>query len=331
MQKGLSGEVPMHSPLTRTEGRSRVARHVVILTLLTFGCATVRAPVSAIGPTCPVHGNTAEPQVELWLESAADPTPSESARAVADAREALRRALQDRNLWDGDILVVRAQAVSRTRSHRADQHAAIAGIVIGAVAIIALAVVMSGGRNAPVPMLGGRVAAKAYRPGAVSPPGGYRPGGFDPGVVPARPVVGPNAPRPRLAPPSGPSGVDVHVDAAVEIPPAYDAGPAVEAYAEEVPPAAEYAIAPLPVTATERLSAVTLPAPLPLTVSHRGFFDGDWVRLELAVVDARTGAVRLTKTVVEDVDVRDARRIRQVIDDALSTWDGWTTPFMFAR
>jgi hypothetical protein len=116
------------TPIARARGRSAVALQVVTMTtLLTFGCTTVRAPVSAIDATVPVHGGTAEPQVELWLESAAAPTPAESARAVADAREALRQALHGRTLGDDDVLVVRAQAVSRTQSHRNEQHAAIAG------------------------------------------------------------------------------------------------------------------------------------------------------------------------------------------------------------
>jgi hypothetical protein len=313
----------MSLPRARTERRSPV----VILALLAFGCTTVRAPVSAIGPTVPVQGSTAEPQVELWLESAAHPTPAESALAVADAREALRQALQDRKLGNDDVLVVRAQAVSRTRSHRTDQHAVIAGIVVGAVVIVALAVIASRGHGAPVARAGGHVGASAFRPGAVPrPAGGFVPGGVRPGLVPVRPVAAPSAPRPRAAPPSGPSGVDVYVDVAVEAPPANDAGPATEAFAEDAPPAVEDLASPLPVVATQRISAVTLPAPSPLSTSHRGFFDGDWVRLELLVVNAWTGAVQWTKTVTDDVDVRDASKIRLVIDDALAREDGWTMP-----
>ena len=311
----------MSSTPGRAEGRGAVALHVVTLTtLLMFGCTTVRAPVSAIGPTVPVHGSTAEPQVELWLESAGDPTPAESARAIADAQAALRQALQDRSLWDDEVLVVRAQAVSRTSSHRAEQHAAIAGIVVGAVVIVALAVVAARGHGNPFHGVGGHVHASPFRPGAVPHSGGFRPG-----AVPVRPVV-PRAPPPRVAPPSGPGGVDVYVDVAVETPP-NDAGPPVEAFAGEAPPAPDYFIAP----PTERISAVTLPAPSPLSTSSRGFFDGDWVRLELVVVDAWTGAVHWTKTVTEEVDVRDVHKIRRVIDDALATEDGWYTPFSVAR
>jgi hypothetical protein len=299
----------------RAEGRRPAALHVVALTtLLTFGCTTVRAPVSGITPTIPVHGSTAEPQVELWLESAADPTPTESVRAAAEAREALRLALQDRKLGDDDVLVVRAQAVSRTPSHRADQHAAIAGLVVGFVALVALAVVASRGGGAPVRVAGGHAGRGA--------------GGGGRGSLPA---IAPRARRPGLAPPIRPGGVNVNVDVAVVTDPTSETPPMVEPVLAEAPSATPDVLSPPPGAAAARISAVALPTPPPLTPDGRSFFDGDWVRLELFVVDARTGAVRWTKVVTEDVDVRDARKVRRVLDDALATEAGWEMPSAVAR
>jgi hypothetical protein len=297
------------------------------MTLLTFGCTTVRAPVSAIDPTVPIHGGTAEPQVELWLESAADPTPAESARAVADAREALRQALQGRTLGYDEVLVVRAQAVSRTQSHRSDQHAVIAGIVVGALAIVVLAVIASRGHGggAPMRLAGGhaaRAASGGFRPAAL--PNGipaFRPGAGPPRQPGAVPVV----PRPHGGRPSSAGGAGMNVDVAFEgeSPQASEPEPWVEAFAVEAPLAGEGAVPFQPVP-TERIVAVTLTTPPPLTPSQRGFFDGDSLQLELLVVDAWTGAVRWAKRVTEDVDVRDAGEVRRVIDAALASPEGWT-------
>lgn len=291
-------------------GRRPGARHLVALTtLLAFGCATVRAPVSVIGPTVPVHGSMAEPQVELWLESAADLTPAESARAAEEAREALRQALQDRKLGDDDVLVVRAQAVSRTRSHRDDQHAAVAGLVVGFVALVALAVVASRGSGSSVRVVPGRAGGGAGRVPRGPPP-----------------VAVPSPRGPGLAPADGPGGVNVDLEVAVVADPTGDAAPAVQTSLAEAPPLPADVPPSSPASADERISAVSLPAPPPLVPDGRSFFDSDWVRLELIVVDARTGAARWTKVVTEEADVRDVRAVRAVIDDALSTEAGWEAP-----
>lgn len=299
----------MPSRPDRTQGRGAVALHVVALTtLLAFGCTTVRSPVSGIGPTVPIHGATAEPQVELWLESAADPTPAESARAAAEAREALRQALHDRKLGEDDVLVVRAQAVSRTRSHRADQRAAIAGLVVGFVALVALAVVASRGGGPSLHGVPGRAGRGA--------------GGVSRGPRPVGPAVVPGVRGPGPAPSDGVGGVSVNVDVAVVVDPAVEGPPAETLLAE--PPAALPGILHSP--PADRISTVSLPAPAPLVPDGRSFFDGDWVRLELVVVDARTGAARWTKVVTGDADVRDAQAVRRVIDDALASEDGWEAP-----
>jgi hypothetical protein len=125
--------------------------------------------------------------------------------------------------------------------------------------------------------------------------------------------------------------VNVNVDVAVVTDPASETPPMVEPFLAEVPSATPDVLAPPPGAAAARISAVALPTPPPLTPDGRSFFDGDWVRLELFVVDARTGAVRWTKVVTEDVDVRDARKVRRVLDDALATEAGWEMPSAVAR
>jgi hypothetical protein len=309
---------PMTTPPRRRRSSPSALHAAAVATLLAFGCTTVRAPVSGIAPTVAVHGSAAEPQVELWLESARDVSPQESAAATAQARDALRQALEGRALGDDDVLVVRAQAVSRTRSHRNDQRAAVAGIVVGAVAIAAIVVVaMASGKGGGAPRIG--APARGVARGGVA-----RPGHLPARPVPA-PVALPHAPAPRVAAPSrGAGGASVHLDVGVVADVPYEE-PA-EANGEDALAPAAWAPPPPPAAPTERISTVTLPPPEPLQVDRRGFFDGDWLRLELRVVDARTGGVRWEKTVAEDVDVRDARKVRRVIDRALAEGEGWYAP-----
>ncbi len=311
-----------------SQGRARkpAALHgVALLTLLTFGCTTVRVPASAIAPTVAVRAGAAEPQVELWLESAHHVSPEESARAVAQARAALQQALAERQVADGDaVLVVRAQGVSRTRSRRNDQHAAVAGIVVGAVALVAVAVValVASKGDVKVPSLrGGAVARAAPHVPVVRPP---RP---LPVPIPVAP-----APSPRAFPPMrpGPGGLQVggRIDVGVEVAPGAPEpppdGPSEREEARTTEPEASW-VEPLPL-AVEEIASVTLPPPRPLDVEGRGFFDGDQLRLELVLVDRHSGVPLWVKTIEENVDVRDARAVRQVLDRALADPSGWSAP-----
>ena len=143
--------------------RSRSLRRLAIASAVLLGCTTVRAPVSFIAPTIPVRDGRPEPQVELWLEGNRPATPEESAQATAQARAALDQALAGRVADDpDDLLVVRVQGVTRTPARRSDQHAAVAGIVVGAVVIVAAVVILivaeskgGGGGGHSVPNLGG--------------------------------------------------------------------------------------------------------------------------------------------------------------------------------
>jgi hypothetical protein len=146
------------------------------------------------------------------------------------------------------------------------------------------------------------------------------------------PVVVPVGAASRTARGGGAAGVGVDLDVAAVPPPAEAPSP-VEPFApavEGMPAPGEVVAAPPPApwpppapSAAGRLSALTLPPPPPLAPAGRGFFEGDWVRLELLVVDARTGAVRRAKVLTEDMDVRDALKIGQLIDGALASANGW--------
>ncbi len=119
---------PQHPPRRRAL--------VALLTAFSFGCTTLRAPVSTVLDPVPVRGGVADPQLELWLESADPITPEEGTRATAEARAALEQALAGRQVGPDQLLVVRAQGVARTASHRRDQTAAVVGLVVTAVVVV---------------------------------------------------------------------------------------------------------------------------------------------------------------------------------------------------
>jgi hypothetical protein len=339
-----------------SQGRTAVA----LLALTAFGCTTIRAPASAIGGTIPVEEGVARPQAELWLESGRPISPAEQARASAEAHQALRQALAGRRLDEGDqLLVVRAQGVSRTDSHRNDQKAAVAGIVVGAVVIVAavvVAVVAGKGGGGGKGSGGGAKVSGGGRPGGwSSAAGGARVAGAAGSVRPSPPRVAGGAVRPappasRPRPPSGgwsPAPVASrhhhHHDGSVNVwvgwsadwrvPLAPDAevvdGPLL---AEGPSPSGWYAPlrsevleAPEAPEAEEAApaTAIVLPPLPPLGVEERGFFDGDLTRLELTLVDRATGAPRWVKRVEKDVDPRDAKAVKALLDRALDEQKGW--------
>lgn len=347
----------------RNRGRSAVA----LLALTAFGCTTIRAPASAIGGAVPVEEGVARPQAELWLESGKPVTPAEQARASAEAHEALRQALAGRRLEEGDqLLVVRAQGVSRTPSHKSDQKAAVAGIVVGAVVIVAAVViaVMAGGKGSGGGKGGGgaKVSGGGRPGGWTTATGGARGAGAVGAVRPSPPRVAGGAVRPspptvrpappvvRPRPPAGgwaPEVVTRH----------HHHGPVVNAWVGwsadlRVPlaPDAEVVDGPLlaegpsesgwyaplrseviePATPEEGdaeeagpTTAIVLPPLPPLGLEERGFFDGDLTRLELTLVDRATGVPRWVKRVEQEVDPRDARAVKALLDRALDEEKGW--------
>jgi len=302
---------------------ARGLRAAALLALLAFGCTTVRVPASAIAPAIPVHGDAAEPQLELWLESGGQVSPSETARAAAEARAALDQALATRRVAEGEqMLVVRAQGVSRTGSRRAGQHAAVAAMVVGAVAVV-VAVVASKGS-------GGKGAARARVPGvrpapvpAAAPPP-VRPGStwLPP---PARAAPPTPWPRPVAGSHRGAAGT---VSADVQI--VFPVSPPSPGWVEAGGGPGSSPAAPVPVPAgpvppgAPPAWTVVLPSPRPLDVADRGYFAGDLLRLELTLVDRRTGTPLWVKTVERDADPRDPAAVRALLDGALDDPSGWS-------
>lgn len=348
----------MTDPRHHQEPPARRLGTVALLTALAFGCTTIRAPVAAIESPVPIRDGSATPQLELWLESADPIGPEEAARVSGEARAAIEEALAGRVVGDGStVLVVRAQGVTRSASHRSDQTAATVGLVLGAVVVVVGVVILiaSGGKGSRGGGGGGggRVAAAGAR-GADK--AGLRP----PGVSPALPVAGavravpPAMPRavpvraagaaavaarPAPARPSAPTrlppathqhghgaGVSfgVYVDLG-PIPLRPGQGPYHEVSSREILAAAPGEEAEAPVGAAEPAPAaeVVLPMLVPFPVEQRGFFDGDALTVELTLVDRMTGQPRWSKWVDEEVDPCDREAVRRVLHRALEEAAGW--------
>jgi hypothetical protein len=112
----------------------------------------------------------------------------------------------------------------------------------------------------------------------------------------------------------------VNVFAGITVPPP-DAPPPVGYVMVEPPPVWGAPVSPAP-PRTEA-AVVSLPPPPPLEVDRRGFFDGDSLRLELVVVDRRTGAPLWTKVVEGALDPRDAAAVERLLYGALADSSGW--------
>jgi hypothetical protein len=205
----------MHSPPPQRHGLS--FRRLALLFAALLSCTTIRTPVSTIQPEVALHGGRADPQVELWVESNRTLTAAEAEQFRGEARAALEKATEGRSQPEGDeLVVIRAQGVTRTKDHKNDQTAATTGLIVGAVVIVAAVVVAvivgasshsSGGShaaNAPaVPAPHGSAPSIARAGGAVPAPRvvGAAPA---PRVPAAYPLPHVPAPRPRLSPTPAP-------------------------------------------------------------------------------------------------------------------------------
>jgi hypothetical protein len=346
--------------LHQTEPHARRLGTVALLTAFAFGCTTIRAPVAAMQSPIPIHDGSATPQLELWLESADPIPPQEAARVSAEARAAIEEALAGRVVGDGStVLVVRAQGVTRSASHRSDQTAATVGLVLGAVVVVVGLVILiaSGGKGGGKGGGGGggRVAAAAprgagavgLRPPKVSPalpvaagaravppplPRAVpvRAAGAGAGAVAVRPAPGPARPpaSPRLPIEHRGSGVawGVYVDLGpIPLQPS-EAPYQVVSSREILSPMpegtsqAEEAVAP---PAPAPVAEVALPTLAPFPVEERGFFDGDALTVELTLVDRVTGEPRWTKWVEAEADPCDREAVRRVLHKALAEPAGW--------
>jgi hypothetical protein len=309
----MTAPVAKHHPRPWLGRIARRGAPLALLTLVAFGCATVRAPASVVEGDVTVGPGGPEPQVELWLESGGPISEEERARGVAEARRALALATEALVSDDGaELLVVRAQGISRTRSRRADQTSAKVGIAVGAVVIVALAVLaIASGKGGGG---GGGGALKGAAPRAV-------------GHVASHP---PRAPHFTL--PSAPSrtraprgfvavGIDVHGPvvrgsgppqpvAVRDEAPAEGRDEARDGEGQEMGPPSEEV-------------TLHLPPLRPLDVERRKFFDKDFTRLELLAVDRATGRPTWAKTVEGEVDPRDPAAVRALLARALEDRGGW--------
>lgn len=312
-------------------------RRVALLTLLCFGCATVRVPVTPAAEPADAPGTIAPPLVELWMESSETVPAAERGQAAERAREAIGAALSRREVSQGAlgagdaVLFVRERAVGLTPARRTQQNWAKVGIVAGIVVVVAVAVAaaMSGGESRRRP------------PSA--PAGNAKPAAGDVAVKPRASAAGaPAAGGPR----AGPAGPPSRAPAARPLPPprAYVYGyapaplfidldfvvaPRPLVLREDPPPDADepYPGAPPPPadepeTRSEPAAQPQLQLP-PLSetagfaVEERGFFAGAQTALQLDLLDRATGAVLWSQAVRGDVDPLNPEEVSALLDQAL--------------
>src|SRR5437899_969003 len=133
-----------------SEYTSAVAlRRIALLTLLAFGCATVRVPVTASEEPGDGAGVVAPPIVELWIESSDQVPPGLAAGPEARTRSALNAALAERDIRSDAagatdaVLFVRERAVAVTEARHSQQTWAKVGIVVGIVVVVAAVVILA--------------------------------------------------------------------------------------------------------------------------------------------------------------------------------------------
>jgi hypothetical protein len=285
----------------------RGATPVALTLFLAFGCTTVRAPASSMGDRPDGNGH----QVELWLESGAPISEAEKAQAVDQVRSALDRATATLVSEDVEtLLVVRAQGIARTDSRKSNQTAAKVGMVVGAAAIVAIVVVAvvaggKGGGGGGIPKLGGAVKAAPVR-AAPRVGGGFR-------AAPPRIAFPVSSGHPHR--PAAQALVGVHLDV--------PAGQPAPLQAQVLDPM------DAPIDPDERTAfppaepvSLDLPRPPPLDRASRKFFDKDFTRLQLLVVDRDTGRATWVKTVEGKVDPRDPRAVKALVAKAIAE-GGW--------
>ena len=326
-------------------------RRVALLCAALLSCTTIRTPVSSIEPAVALREGGPEPQLELWVESDRPLTPAEEEKYRSEARAALEKALAGHFLAgdEGELVVIRAQGVTRTSGRKNDQTAATVGIVVGAVAIIAAVVavaIVAGGKDhgsghaphglpsASAPRTGGGARSSGHTgawhaPRLAAVPATHVPRGSTfappPHRFPSVPAPGiPFRPVPHSSP--GPS-VDIEVGFWWALPPTQPP----ETVVYELPPAPVEPATPWeeegaePVENPAELDELALPPPDGYPIEDRGFFDGDRLVLEAVVIDRTSGEALWTKTVRRKVDPRNARAVKEALDVLLSE-GGWHPP-----
>lgn len=312
-------------------------RPIALLTILAFGCATVRVPASSPSQPADAPGTVAPPITELWIESSEEVPPALSEKMDAQARAALAEALE---AWEipshaagaeDAVLFVRERAVATTEARNKEQTWAKVGIAVGVVlviaAIVVIAVALAGtggsrGSSHPTSARSGSSPAKAAAPPVAVKPRAVPP----PRVVPpAGPVPLPPPPIPYAYRPYPSFFIGFNFNFVIPLHPWSSAQPPVP-FAPEPPDDS----APPPPPDEEPAAAVALQLPplaeaMTFPVEDRTFFAGPLTALQLDLVDRATGQLLWSKAVKADEDPLDPRAVGKVLDQAFAGI-GWARP-----
>jgi len=308
-------------------------RRIALLTLLAFGCATVRVPVTASEEPGDGAGVIAPPIVELWIESSDQVPPELAASTEARTRSALNAALAERDIRSDAagatdaVLFVRERAVAVTEARHSQQTWAKVGIVVGIVVVVAAVVILavsgSKGSSSKAPKTTvPKAAPVAVKPRAIpvpSPPKGL-------------PTVARAVPLPRYyGYRRSPIFVGFYFDFWIPPRPLVLAPEAVEEpwYAPEPPPplaaesAGESAMPEPPPPEADPIAAVALQLPpladaVTFSVHDRGFFAGPQTAIQLDLLDRATGELLWSKAVSAEADPTDAKAMSKLVDHALA-------------
>jgi len=308
-------------------------RRIALLTLLAFGCATVRVPVTASDVPGDSAGVIAPPIVELWIESSDQVPPELAASTEARTRSALNAALAEREILSDAagatdaVLFVRERAVAVTEARHSQQTWAKVGIVVGIVVVVAAVVILavSGSK-------GSSSSAKAPKtPVPKAAPVAVKPRSMPVPVPTALPHVARTTPLPRYYGRS-PVFVGFYFDFWIPPRPLVLAPETVEEpwYAPEPPlPLAtesggEVAVLPEPPPPEpDPIAAVALQLPplaeaVTFSVHDRGFFAGPQTAIQLDLLDRATGELLWSKAVSAEADPTDAKAMAKLVDHALA-------------
>jgi hypothetical protein len=261
---------------------------VALATVLVHGCATVHPPAPFAGAAPAPRVALAEPELELWMEGTA-PGPidaGDSSRSLEAARTALARSLDRRGFATAGA-ADQVLVVRAAAVVRAEERRGRqAAATIGAVLLLVAVVA---------------ILVAATRNGG----GGGHGGRGVAGVAPPRggaPVPRPSFHPPHYGRPLYPApwpwwGFGIHVYVPVQ-----------------------------PMAAVPGPGGVPFGAPtLPSRLAGRGFWSSDEVELVFELREVASGQVVWTRATRAELDVRDAGRLREVVDKAL--WDQpWARP-----
>jgi hypothetical protein len=336
-------ELRIVSPNLRLWSYGGAVRRIALITVLAFGCATVRVPVGAPAEPADGAGVIAPPIVELWIESSEEVPPQLAEKTDGKVREALSEALAQRQIpanaagAQDAVLFVREKAVALTEARHSQQTWAKVGIVAGIVVVVValVAVAVSGGKGSSSSSKAAKVGSpKAATPVAVHPrtpavpvaqamphvaravPLGpvryYRPSpifiGFSVNFwIPPRPLI--------LAPEPGYEETWYPPDAPPPLSP--DAPPTETASLSDAPPPPDpEPLASVALQLPPLADAVTFP------VQDRGFFAGPQTAIQLDLLDRATGQLLWSKAVSAEADPTDVKAMSRLLGEAFAG-TGW--------